>query len=369
MEGQMSTIAQAPFVCGLCGFVTSHILPYLKHCKTHEVVHNLMTDLCLCMDAHMCLTNDKSETSCQYSCHQCCSAFSTVCRLHDHLTKCTKNGPYIFDTFTKTAFPLSALNDFLTDKGRPTICDIHVRSEAVTEKEVLNRDHDYQKTSAELPKSNAVYSEQETHCGQNEEKTKNKKLETSVTKANNQEHTANKKTRGSRRSDTRKSGVETRMSKRMKTATTCDTFLSEDKGVKVVKYKLSELDIDGNEDQAYVDKNGRKDNEVLFQKKRNERNGAKNKNSRKGNQTTSKLSNQTCKLDTKEPCVFCGIKLPPGRLKKHLATHSSDRPYKCDLCPKTYKYKNHLNVHQKSHNDVLPYCCDQCGQGFVTLCL
>lgn len=67
-------------------------------------------------------------------------------------------------------------------------------------------------------------------------------------------------------------------------------------------------------------------------------------------------------------CAICTVKLSPGRLQHHYRSHSSDRPYKCDQCSKTYKYKSHLVVHKMSHADVLPFYCDQCGHGYTTAC-
>lgn len=67
-------------------------------------------------------------------------------------------------------------------------------------------------------------------------------------------------------------------------------------------------------------------------------------------------------------CAMCTMMVSPGRLQHHYRSHSSDRPYKCDECSKTYKYKSHLAVHKKSHADVLPFYCDQCGHGYTTAC-
>ncbi len=37
------------------------------------------------------------------------------------------------------------------------------------------------------------------------------------------------------------------------------------------------------------------------------------------------------------------------KLEIHLRCHSSDRPFKCDLCEKTYKDQTALLYHKKSH--------------------
>ncbi|XP_060575809.1 zinc finger protein 239-like [Ruditapes philippinarum] len=68
-----------------------------------------------------------------------------------------------------------------------------------------------------------------------------------------------------------------------------------------------------------------------------------------------------------EECSYCGKILKPHRMKKHVISHTEDRPFLCDLCPKSYKYENHLKTHKASHQDVKPYYCEICGKGYETI--
>lgn len=50
-----------------------------------------------------------------------------------------------------------------------------------------------------------------------------------------------------------------------------------------------------------------------------------------------------------------------------MAHHSSDRPWLCSECPKTYKTKIDLLQHQRVHDKARePFSCDTCGQEFRT---
>lgn len=70
------------------------------------------------------------------------------------------------------------------------------------------------------------------------------------------------------------------------------------------------------------------------------------------------------KADVQE-CCFCGKTLSSYRLRVHMMCHITERPFKCDQCPKTYKYHSHLEDHKASHQQVLPFCCETCGKGYV----
>lgn len=62
-------------------------------------------------------------------------------------------------------------------------------------------------------------------------------------------------------------------------------------------------------------------------------------------------------------CHFkeCGKSFPrQARLDDHLNTHTNHRPYKCDMCEKSYMRNSHLTVHKKNH--FLPeFRCERCG--------
>jgi len=50
-------------------------------------------------------------------------------------------------------------------------------------------------------------------------------------------------------------------------------------------------------------------------------------------------------------------------LKRHLATHNSERLYNCDTCGKSFKTKSNLQSHSVVHSDS-KFFCEECGQQF-----
>ncbi|KAM9817617.1 uncharacterized protein ACB057_002918 [Neosynchiropus ocellatus] len=55
-------------------------------------------------------------------------------------------------------------------------------------------------------------------------------------------------------------------------------------------------------------------------------------------------------------------------VKRHmLLSHSTDRPYKCDVCGKGFILLCHLNNHSKIHSGVKPFVCHICGKAFLKL--
>uniref|UniRef100_A0A8C6F0C8 Zinc finger and SCAN domain-containing protein 4 n=1 Tax=Monodon monoceros TaxID=40151 RepID=A0A8C6F0C8_MONMO len=44
--------------------------------------------------------------------------------------------------------------------------------------------------------------------------------------------------------------------------------------------------------------------------------------------------------------------------------HGAPKVYKCETCPKIFRYSSRLKVHQKRHNNERTYICAKCGKGF-----
>lgn len=66
-------------------------------------------------------------------------------------------------------------------------------------------------------------------------------------------------------------------------------------------------------------------------------------------------------------CQYCGKPFGNrGQLKRHLVVHQKDRPrpYRCDLCGKSYSYAQVLEVHRRTHTGERPYHCKFCGRRF-----
>ncbi|KAH9635366.1 hypothetical protein HF086_000216 [Spodoptera exigua] len=53
-------------------------------------------------------------------------------------------------------------------------------------------------------------------------------------------------------------------------------------------------------------------------------------------------------------------------LTMHMVTHSDERPFSCDICGASYKYKSHAKVHMLRHSGFLPHKCSQCTKAFAT---
>ncbi|XP_066503045.1 zinc finger protein 84-like isoform X2 [Hoplias malabaricus] len=65
-------------------------------------------------------------------------------------------------------------------------------------------------------------------------------------------------------------------------------------------------------------------------------------------------------------CNLCGKRLSSERrLREHIKTHASLRPYTCPQCGKSFTRKASMNFHQNIHRGVKPYACDICPKSFA----
>ncbi|XP_055614604.1 zinc finger protein 225-like [Uranotaenia lowii] len=66
-------------------------------------------------------------------------------------------------------------------------------------------------------------------------------------------------------------------------------------------------------------------------------------------------------------CPICGLILKRG-LQEHIMAHNdpTGRPFKCEICEKTYCRKENLKLHRQREHMKIRYPCEVCGKHFST---
>ena len=65
-----------------------------------------------------------------------------------------------------------------------------------------------------------------------------------------------------------------------------------------------------------------------------------------------------------QECPICKKRLKSRSLNSHMKTHTGERPYKCNMCTRSFSLSGNLKRHLRTHTGEKPYKCDVCSRAF-----
>ncbi|CAL8255920.1 zinc finger protein 740b isoform X2 [Gadus morhua] len=116
-----------------------------------------------------------------------------------------------------------------------------------------------------------------------------------------------------------------------------------------------------------MDEKGIQANQNMQPKKKHKKSGIPNKMKEKMEPIMPPMvmEDDSLKVQKNFICDHCyGAYRSSYHLKRHMLTHTGEKPYACDSCEMRFIQRYHLDRHKRVHSGEKPYQCDRCHQNF-----
>ncbi|XP_029012737.1 zinc finger protein 740b isoform X2 [Betta splendens] len=122
---------------------------------------------------------------------------------------------------------------------------------------------------------------------------------------------------------------------------------------------------DGDYHSRMMDEKDMQANQNMQPKKKHKKSGSSNKVKEEHLLPIDMDEDSSLKVQKNFICDHCyGAFRSSYHLKRHILTHTGEKPFACDACDMRFIQRYHLDRHKRVHSGEKPYQCDRCHQNF-----